>query len=188
MRPEPGLSGAAAPSCGTTRTDRAAGRRGTCWSPVLVELYRNHYDDLCRLARSVVRCEQTAHDVTQDAFVLFHRADGRCAPGRELQYLRSIVMNTARSRVRREVRERTQVPGVARVAPSPETECVSEIGFRTLLQGLRALPNRQRETMWCRFVLGHSERETAEVLHISAGSVKTHVSRARAAMLSGLSA
>lgn len=153
----------------------------------MIEMYQDHYDDLCRLARSVVRCEQTAHDVTQDAFVRFHRAQGRCTPGRELPYLRSIVLNAARSRVRREVRERSQSPVAEKVAPSPEAECVSEIGFRMLLQRLGTLPHRQRQTMWCRFVLGHSERETAEVLSISPGSVKTHTSRARAAMLAGLS-
>lgn len=171
-------------------SSRRSGRGGpparfdseNAWTAQLIDLYRSQYDALCRLALTVVRCEQTAHDITQDAFIRFQRAQRRCAPGRELQYLRSIVLNTARSRVRREIRERAHVHGVAAPVPSPEAECISGIEFVALLERLRTLPARQRQTMVCRFVLDRSERETAQALRISSGTVKAHVSRARATM------
>jgi RNA polymerase sigma factor (sigma-70 family) len=46
-----------------------------------------------------------------------------------------------------------------------------------LAAALQALPRRQRETVVLRYIAGLKEREVADVLGVSTGSVKTHVSR-----------
>jgi len=55
-----------------------------------------------------------------------------------------------------------------------------------LVRALRRLPRRQREVVLLRYVGDRSEREVAEVLGISAGSVKQHASRGLAALRGGL--
>lgn len=51
-----------------------------------------------------------------------------------------------------------------------------------LRRALLALPRRQREVAVMRHVAGLSERETAEALGITEGTVKTHNSRAMSAL------
>ena len=44
---------------------------------------------------------------------------------------------------------------------------------------IRQLPQRQRQVLWLRLLADFSEAETAEILGISAGSVKTHLNHAK---------
>ena len=59
-----------------------------------------------------------------------------------------------------------------------------EVG--SLVTAMRTLPRRQRETLACRFVLELSVAETAELLDISEGSVKTHTHRGLQALQQGI--
>jgi RNA polymerase sigma factor (sigma-70 family) len=51
-----------------------------------------------------------------------------------------------------------------------------------VVEALRQLPRRQQEALVLRFYLELNERETAEAMGVSAGSVKTHVHRGLAAL------
>ncbi|MCE0487671.1 sigma-70 family RNA polymerase sigma factor [Ornithinimicrobium sediminis] len=53
-----------------------------------------------------------------------------------------------------------------------------------LAEAVRGLPHRQREVVVCRYYPELSEAETAALLGMSAGSVKRHGHRARAALAS----
>ena len=50
-----------------------------------------------------------------------------------------------------------------------------EVG--SLVSVMRTLPRRQREVLACRYVLELSVAETAQLLEISEGSVKSHTHR-----------
>lgn len=50
-----------------------------------------------------------------------------------------------------------------------------------LLDQIRALPARQRDCVLLKYYLDLSEAEMASALGVSTGSIKTHLSRARAA-------
>ena len=52
----------------------------------------------------------------------------------------------------------------------------------TLHEAMRGLPKRQREVVVLRFIADLSEADVADVLNISAGSVKQHASRGLAAL------
>ena len=53
---------------------------------------------------------------------------------------------------------------------------------------MRALPTRQREVIALRYYLDLSESQIAETLGISNGAVKSHASRAAAALRTSLGA
>ena len=58
---------------------------------------------------------------------------------------------------------------------------------RAVIEALATLPRRQREVLVLRYYLDLSEREIADTLEISPGSVKTHASRGSAALRAALS-
>jgi RNA polymerase sigma-70 factor (sigma-E family) len=151
----------------------------------LRDLYRQHRWDLVRLASLLVHHTADAEEVVQDAFVKTLVAWDRMRDkGRALPYLRSAVLNGARSRLRhRRVVERTDTgPGAGVPAPSPEQAAIGRDEQDRMLAALRSLPTRQRECLVLRYYLDLSEAEIAATLDISAGSVKTHVHRGMAAL------
>jgi RNA polymerase sigma-70 factor (sigma-E family) len=149
----------------------------------LVDLYRKHYASLVRMASLLLHDVGAAEDVTQDAFAKVHLAWGRIRePEKALAYVRSAVLNGARSRMRHlHVVDRHR-PEPGRDTQSAEAGLLSGEEHREVIAALRALPVRQRECLALRYYLGLSEAEIAETLGISAGSVKTHTHRGMAAL------
>lgn len=137
-----------------------------------------------RVAYLVVRDHAEAEDVTQEAFVKAHRAldgfrDG--APFRPwlLRIVRNEALNRRRSTGRRELlalRVATD-PVSGGAAPSPETEVMSSEERRRVLAAVDALPERYRSVISARFLAGLNEAETAGVLGIAPGTVKSRTSR-----------
>lgn len=141
-------------------------------------LYRAQREDLVRLAGLLLDEPGACEEVVQDAFVALHLHRGTVDPDRVPAYVRSAVLNAARSRLRRRrVAERL---GRIRPAapPSPEDEALRGDRQAAVLAAVRRLPRRQQEVVVLRYWLDLSEADIAATLQISAGSVKTHASRA----------
>jgi RNA polymerase sigma-70 factor (sigma-E family) len=162
--------------------ERATGRRDAelVRSELVDVLFRRHYAALLRLAVVMVGDRGAAEDAVQDAFVSLHRnwstmRDAQAAEG----YLRSAVLNRCRSWVRRQVTQRAPRPLLLLRdrTESPETATVGREEVGSLVTAMRTLPRRQREVLACRYVMELSVAETADLLDISEGSVKTHTHR-----------
>jgi RNA polymerase sigma-70 factor (sigma-E family) len=153
----------------------------------LRDLYRDHRRSLVRLASLLLHDPADAEEVVQDAFVRAHLAWARLRdPDKAMAYLRSAVLNGARSRLRhRKVVERFEPsrPGPER---SPEAAVMAGDDRRHVMAALRSLPERQRECLVLRYYLDLSEAEIAATLKISNGSVKTHARRGLAALAARL--
>ena len=68
----------------------------------VTELFQMHYPQLVRLARFLVDDAETAEDVVMDAFVALHRRWSAIRdPHDAYRYVRSCVVNGARSQLRR---------------------------------------------------------------------------------------
>jgi RNA polymerase sigma factor (sigma-70 family) len=87
-------------------------------------------------------------------------------------YLRTAVVNEFRSRLRREAR-------APELGPVVEVEDLSELvaDRAALADALRRLPDRQRAAIVLRYFEDLPERDTAELLGCSVGTVKSSVSR-----------
>jgi RNA polymerase sigma-70 factor (sigma-E family) len=153
----------------------------------LRDLYEQHRGSLVRLAALLLHDPVDAEEVVQDAFIQAHLAWPRLRdPDKGVSYLRSAVLNGARSRLRhRKVVERFD-PGTPPVGLSPEAATEARDDRRRIMAGLRSLPARQRECLVLRYYLDLSEAEIAATLGISAGSVKTHAHRGLAALAARL--
>jgi RNA polymerase sigma factor (sigma-70 family) len=153
-----------------------------CWSReefwvVLSDLHRVHYHALVRLA--ALYLDDAAEDAVQDAFVRVSLHYDRIRDADKiLVYLRRAVLNNAKSELRHRLTVRRHPPVLPLSAPAGEVVALSCLGEAAIVACLRQLPARQAACVGLRFALDLSERETAEVLEISAGSVKQHTSRA----------
>jgi RNA polymerase sigma factor (sigma-70 family) len=145
-------------------------------------LFETNYAALVRLAAVLVDDVGSCEEIVQDAFARLLTTSPGPAPGKEASYLRSAVLNGARSRLRhRLVRERHEDPPTPPF-PAAEQEAVRRMETRRVLDALRALPARQAEVLALRFQADLSEAEIAETLGISTGSVKTHAYRGIASL------
>ena len=148
------------------------------------QLVRIHQAMAMRVAYLVVRDHSEAEDVTQDAFVKAHRSLSSFRGGSPFRpWLLRIVRNEALNRVRSSKRRHQLAlreasdPVSGDAAPSPETEVVSATDRARVLAALDELPARYRAVLTHRFLLELSEAETATVLGIPAGTVKSRTSR-----------
>jgi RNA polymerase sigma-70 factor (ECF subfamily) len=160
--------------------------------PAAVRLIMQRYNRrLYRVARSVVRNDDEAEDVVQEAygraFTRLHEFRGESNIG---SWLARIVFNEAIRRLRRrrqviswsalENRRGASEAGLIAGQPDPE-RAVAQREIQRLLQlAIDGLPARFRTVLILRVVEGMSIGETAETLAIRPETVKTRLHRARA--------
>ncbi len=154
----------------------------------LTALYAAHWRSLVRLAWLLVRDQQVAEDIAQEAFVATYRRWGSVrSPEAALAYLRTCVVNGSRSALRRRrVRERYAAVEAGdnrpRTAMSAEASALRERDHDEVMALIARLPARQREVLVLRYYLDLSESDIASTLGITRGSVKTHASRGISAL------
>ncbi|GAA2115403.1 SigE family RNA polymerase sigma factor [Actinomadura alba] len=145
------------------------------------ELFRVHYQRLVRLA--ALLGADDPEDVAQEAFARFYRKSHRLDDGNAaFDYLRSTVFNLTRNRLRHlRVSRRRRPPPPVDATPADQIAIVRE-DHRELLGALDRLPRKQRETLVLRYWLDLSEQQIAQMMGISAGTVKSHAHRGMKAL------
>jgi RNA polymerase sigma-70 factor (sigma-E family) len=140
----------------------------------LSRLFEAHYADAVRLGFYLTGSWAVAEELAQEAFPrLWRRWGGLRDPRAALGYLRATVVNLSRSSLRRrlvELRHQRRVDEQAR-EPDP-------IARVDIARALAKLPARKRACVVLRHLVDLSVEETAAVLGISAGSVKSQTHRA----------
>jgi RNA polymerase sigma factor (sigma-70 family) len=143
-------------------------------------LFRRHYAALLRLGVVMLGDREAAEDAVQDAFVALHRRRRHLRdPAAAEAYLRACLLNRCRSFVRRQITQRAPRPLmlVREHEASAEDATVGRQEVESLVTVMRTLARRQREVLACRYVLELSVAETAQLLAISEGAVKSHTHR-----------
>ncbi|MCW2494728.1 MAG: polymerase subunit sigma-24 [Jatrophihabitans sp.] len=142
-------------------------------------LYQSHWRAMVRLAVLLVDDVASAEDVVQDAFIALHRrASALRDPDAAAAYLRASVVNLSRSVIRRrQVARKHLKVAEPEATPGADEYALLRAEHRQTLDAVHSLPRRQQEVLILRYWSGLSEREIAETLGISAGSVKSAASR-----------
>ena len=156
------------PDLGSTPADLRA---------ALPDLYHQHYRSLVRLASFSVDDVETAEEVVQDAFVKLVAGDYRVDPGKEAAYLRSMVLNGARSALRKRQVRRAHTPDLPGLVAAAEEAGVASTEHDRVIAALRQLPEQQASVLALRYYLDLSEADIADTLGIARGSVKSHAHR-----------
>ncbi|MCV7429620.1 RNA polymerase sigma factor SigM [Mycobacterium montefiorense] len=141
------------------------------------ELFVRHRRQLHRLARLTTRSPEDAEDALQDAMLSAHRGAGTfrydAAVG---SWLHRIVVNACLDRLRRTKSHRTEpLEDVYPVA-----DRTAQVETAMLVQhALMRLPIEQRATIVAVDMQGYSIADTALLLGIAEGTVKSRCARAR---------
>jgi len=139
--------------------------------------YRERIAPTVRLA-ALLGCEDP-ENAAQEAMVRLHaRWPGLATDADATAFLRRIVVNLSRDQWRRsQLRRRKPRYDVAVTATVEDLAVVRE-EHREVLAGIARLSTRQREAVILRYWQDLAEAEIAAAMNTSAGSVKTHLSRA----------
>ncbi len=142
-------------------------------------LIRRHHATAFRLALGIVRDEDLAADVAQDAFVKMVRALDRFrGDARFRTWLLTIVSNEAKGALRKKNRRRESsfdesVP-VADSAPALDDQVVARTEGERLRRELRRLPQKQRLAVELRLDEGLGFREIGELIGSSEGAARVN--------------
>lgn len=142
------------------------------------ELVREFQADAFRFAWHLTRDRQLAEDVTQEAFIrVFRFLDGFRGDRRFGSWLFSIVRNCAIDALR--AQQRLPLP----LDESMSVRSVTDAAARVELDAaLRSVSPDHRESFLLVEVFGLSYQETADVLGVAVGTVKSRMFRARQAL------
>ena len=150
-------------------------------------LFEEHYASLVRMARLLVDDRETAEDVVMDAFTsLYRRWTAIRDPAEAHRYVRSSVLNGARSQLRRRRLRRRHESGSSQQEAACDGHESNPADRSTVRQLLGTLPYRQRQVLVLRYFVDMTEAQIAYELGGSPGSVKTHASRGLAALARAL--
>ena len=147
--------------------------------PAAYAVLVRRYGGIARRTAAVLGAGADTDDVVQEAFVKAYRALGTFRDGAPfrpwlLRIVANETRNARRTAGRRAVREATLLPPLTE--PVEDRQADLEL-FRTRVE---ALPEHQRLVIACRFLLDLDETQTAQVLGISRGTVKSRTHRALA--------
>jgi len=158
----------------------------------LIDLYRTAAE---RLAQQILHTEEAAADAVQEAMIKAHRAMERFQEGNFRSWFLRIVTNTCYDHLRRQKRraaasldELTEQHGIdylateEYIAEDPEHIVLQNEGMRLLLAAIDELPSYHRSVVLLVDVQGYDYAEAAELLELPLGTVKSRLSRARAAL------
>lgn len=145
----------------------------------LAALYVAHYRSLVRLAALLLDETAACEDVVQEAYIRLaasRRLERLDDPAAGLSYLRTTVLNLSRSALRRRMVAAKYAPVVHRV-DRVDDDAVKAVERTAMVTAMRALPRRLREAVTLRYYADLTEAQTAEVMGVSVGAVKSYTSR-----------
>jgi RNA polymerase sigma-70 factor (ECF subfamily) len=170
-------------------------RRGD--GPAFEELLRTHTGRLLAVARRLLGNEEDARDAVQDAFLSAFRSidrfDGQAALG---TWLHRIAVNAALTKLRSRrrhpekpieellptFREDGHQARPPRDWPDPSAALQSRETRESVRRHIDELPEEYRTVLLLRDIEGMDTEETARMLGLTAGAVKTRLHRARQAL------
>ena len=156
--------------------------------PSFDELYQQQWWPMLRLAMGLVDDVGSAEDVVQDAFAALYRnwsgiRDPRAAAG----YLRTSVVNTSRSMLRKRMTARKhQFDMRDEHDEAADQTTLLSAEHDLVRRALAGLPDRQREVLTLRYIAELSDADIAAATGLTPVSVRSASSRGLAALRTAL--
>jgi RNA polymerase sigma-70 factor, ECF subfamily len=168
------------------------------------EMVARYWDRIYSMVHQLLRNQQDAEEVTQDAFIRAHRGLANFRGDSAFStWLYQIATNLARNRYwywwRRKRDQSVSIDApvssendltLAEVIPadieSPDDITVTQEFVDRIGRGMERLSTKHREILILRNVKNMSYEEIAEILSISVGTVKSRIARARESLRSKL--
>ena len=159
-------------------------------SALFETLMRRHNQRIYRAVRAVLRSDDEAEDVLQQAYLnAYAHLDQFAGDAQFSTWLTRIAVNQALAHRRKRgipFEDQGEIEVADNKTPDPERQAVASELRHLMEQEVEALPDSFRTTFVMREVEGLSTNETAETLGISEDLVKTRLHRARALLRDNL--
>lgn len=149
----------------------------------VTEFFLTHRRSLRRYLIAQGCPDSDSDDIVQDAFLIVrHRWDTICYYDKPKAYLYKVAVRLWRRHARRQQRGgyRDDHEEYLMAIPDPADQTAAVELADILARWFRKLPLQQRNVAGLRLIAGLSEVETAEVLGVALGTVKSQLSAARA--------
>jgi RNA polymerase sigma-70 factor (ECF subfamily) len=153
------------------------------------ELVRRHRDRMWAVALRTLRDPEEAADALQEAFIsAFRAAASFRAESQVTTWLHRIVVNACLDRIRRrQARPTVPLPETGPGEPVADGDAMADRETRLVVgEALAALPEEQRVPIVLVDVEGYSVADTARLLGIAEGTVKSRCARGRAKLAKSL--
>jgi RNA polymerase sigma-70 factor (sigma-E family) len=142
---------------------------------------RAHAKGLLRFAVLMASAGEDAEDLVQECLIRLAPRLDRLTDPEAVAYGRRVITNLSVDQHRR--RSRSSALSRLLSRPSPQLNVEQQVTDRDAVIALLAsLPTRQRAAVVLRYWAGLSEREIADTLRCSQGTVKSQISRALASL------
>lgn len=142
------------------------------------DLYAAHHAEALRIAYLLTADPHRAEDVVADAFVKVYRRWRRGGITQPRAYIRRAVVNETNSRFRRVALERREA-AKRHGDDRGHVQTGDALADRDqVFRALHRLPQRQRTALVLRYYGDLAERDIAETMGCSVGTVKSSISRA----------
>ena len=153
-------------------------------------LMRRHNQRVYRAVRAVLRSDEEAEDVLQQAYLnAYAHLDQFAGDAQFSTWLTRIAVNQALAHRRKRgipFEDQGEIEVADTNTPDPERQAAASELRELMEQEVEALPDAFRATFMMREVEGLSTNETAETLGISEDLVKTRLHRARSLLRDNL--
>jgi RNA polymerase sigma-70 factor (ECF subfamily) len=163
-------------------TDEEVVRRVAAGETALFEILMRRYNQrVYRAVRAIVRNDDDAEDVMQQAYInAFVHLRQFAARAKFSTWLTRIAVNEALGKIRkRDLHGEETMSELLSPVPSPEEQAAAS-EMKGVVEGeIAALPENYRSVLMLREVEGLSTAETAECLGVAEDVVKTRLHRAR---------
>lgn len=153
-------------------------------------LYKQYCSSMLVLCRSYTKNDDDAVEVLQDGFLKIFQQIDKFDVAKSMLYtwMRTIMVRTAIDFLRRKSKKPQNIEWKETYDPSIDAEALEQMSAQEVLYLLHQLPETTRMVFNLFVTEGYTHREIGELLTISEGTSKWHLSEARKYLINSLKA
>jgi RNA polymerase sigma-70 factor (ECF subfamily) len=143
-------------------------------------LYRQYADEMYSVALIYGDSEQDACDIVQESFIkVFKRIDTFKFECPLKAWIRRIIVNTALDHYRKKKREQEHAQTYMQSLEVEVDDIIPQLNANELLLMMQQLPQKAAMVLKLYAIEGYAHKEIADMLHITEGTSKSQLNRAR---------
>lgn len=151
-------------------------------------LYKQYCSSMMVLCKSYAKNEEDAIEVLQDGFLkIFQQIDSYDSARSSLYtWMRTIMIRTAIDFLRKQNKKNVAIEWKKEHDTAIEAEALERMSAKQILHMLQQLPATTRAVFNLYITEGYNHKEVGELLNISEGTSKWHLSEARKHLINSL--
>jgi len=144
-------------------------------------LYKQYCSSMLALCRSYAKNDEDATEILQDGFLKIFQQISKYDSSKASMYtwMRTIMIRTAIDVLRKQKKTQVAIEWKEEHDPLIDAEVLDRVSAQQILYLLQYLPETTRAVFNLYVTEGYSHREIGELLNISDGTSKWHLSEAR---------